>query len=306
MILTIVVNIILPIFILIGIGVLLDRAFHLDLPTLSKLNFYVFVPALIFIKTLDAQLSPALFGGVALFTAIHLGLMFALSWWLFSLPRFRKQRPVLSLAAVLSNAGNYGIPLATLAFGAQGASAMAIVVLVQNFATFTAGLWIMDSGRTHWRHVLLSFAKVPVVWAVVGALALIVLQVQLPQPIRDPMSYLSDGLIPVALITLGVQLSRSRLAAQMRRVSLLTAMRLVLSPLLALAMAAIWLAVAPSSIAPVAGVMVVAAGMPVAVNVYILSVEYGQDSGLASQLIFASTLLSAVTLTAWLLLVQSM
>ena len=304
MILTIVVNIILPIFILIGIGALLDRFFHLDLPTLSKLNFYVFVPALIFIKTLDANLPPALFGSVALFTALHIVLMFSLSWWLFSLPRFRQQRPVFALAAVLSNAGNYGIPLAALAFGAQGASAMAIVVLVQNFATFTAGLWIMDSGRSHWREVVAGFVKVPVVWAVVAALILIMLQVDLPRPIRDPMTYLSDGLIPVALITLGVQLSRSRGVAQVRRVGLVTVMRLLVSPLLAVAMVAVWSLVAPAGIAPVAGVMVAAAGMPVAVNVYILSVEYKQDSGLASQLIFATTLLSALSLTMWLLLVR--
>jgi malate permease and related proteins len=304
MILTIVFNIILPIFILIGIGALLDRFFHLDLPTLSKLNFYVFVPALIFTKTLDAKLPPLLFGSVALFTGLHLALMFSFSWWLFSLPRFRQQRPVLALAAVLSNAGNYGIPLAALAFGALGASAMAIVVLVQNLATFTAGLWIMDSGRSHWREVVAGFLKVPVVWAVVAALALIMLQVDLPHPIRDPLTYLSDGLIPVALITLGVQLSRSRGTTQIRRVSLLTAIRLLVSPLLALAMVAVWSFVSPTGLAPVAGVMVAAAGMPVAVNVYILSVEYEQDSALASQLIFATTLLSAVSLTLWLLLVR--
>ncbi|MCL5996904.1 MAG: AEC family transporter, partial [Chloroflexi bacterium] len=140
-------NIILPIFVLVGVGIVMDRTFHLDLATLSKLNFYVFVPALIFIKTLDAQLSPALFASVAAFTALHIVLMFVLSWTLFGLPPFSRQRPVLTLAAILSNAGNYGIPLATLAFGAQGASAMAIVVMVQNLATFTAGLWIMDSGR---------------------------------------------------------------------------------------------------------------------------------------------------------------
>jgi predicted permease len=306
MALTILVNIILPIFILVGVGVVLDRFFTLDLPTLSKLNFYVFVPALVFIKTLDAHLSPALFGTVALFTVVHIALMFTLSWGLFKLPPFARQRPVLTLGAILSNAGNYGIPLATLAFGAQGASAMAIVVLVQNFATFTAGLWIMDSGRTHWLDVFKGFLKVPVVWAVVAALALLVLQVDVPKPLRDPLAYLSDGLVPVALITLGVQLARSHLGAQLKTVSLITAIRLLVSPLLALLLAALWAQVAPAYINPVAPVMVIAAGMPVAVNVYILSVEYARDSELASQMIFATTLLSALTLTGWLLLVRAL
>jgi predicted permease len=302
--LTIIVNIILPIFILIGVGVLVDRFFDLDLPTLSKLNFYVFVPALILIKTLDAKLSPALFGTVALFTALHLVIMFALGWLLFGLPRFRAQQPVLTLATIFSNAGNYGIPLATLAFGAQGASVMAIVVMVQNLVTFTAGLWVMDAGRSNWRSVLVGFLKVPVVWAVAVALILITLKLDLPAPIRDPMTYLSDGLIPVALITLGVQLSRSRMGAQLKRVSLVVAIRLLAAPLLALAMVAVWSFVAPGSLAGVGPVLIIAAGMPVAVNVYILSMEYQRDSDLASQLIFLSTLISALTLTGWLLLVK--
>ncbi len=143
------------------------------------------------------------------------------------------------------------------------------------------------------------------VWATVAALLLIAFKIDLPKPIRDPLAYLSDGLIPVALITLGIQLSRSRLSAQLGAVSLVTFMRLIVSPVVALVMVAVWSAVAPGSIAQVAPVLVIAAGMPVAVNVVVLSMEYKRDFGLASQIIFATTLLSALTLTAWLLIVQS-
>ncbi|MCL4505950.1 MAG: AEC family transporter [Chloroflexi bacterium] len=305
MALTIFVSIILPIFILIGIGVLLDRFFNLDLPTLSKLNFYVFVPALLFTKTLDAKLSPALFGTVALFTAVHMAVTFALSWSLFRLPVFRRERPVLTLASVLGNAGNYGIPLATLAFGSLGASAMAIVVLVSNFATFTIGLMIMDSGRSHWSEAIKGLIRIPVVWATIAALVVVIFKVDVPQPIREPLTYLSDGLIPVALITLGIQLGRSRLGARMKTVALVTIVRLALSPLLALALVMLWTVIAPGAINQVAPTMVIAAGMPVAVNVYILSVEYKRNDTLASQIIFASTLLSALTLTLWLLIAKS-
>ena len=304
MALTLFINFILPIFILIGVGMVMDRSFQLDLPTLSKLNFYVFVPALIFIKTLDANLSPALFGTVALFTTIHMVLMFLLGWSLFKLPPFRSQRPVLTLAAVLSNAGNYGIPLATLAFGALGAGAMAIVVLVTNFATFTIGLWVMDTRQSHWREAIKGLLKVPVVWAVIAALLLLAFKIELPKPIRDPLAYLSDGLIPVALITLGIQLSRSRIGARLGLVSLVTAIRLLASPLLALVMVALWKLVSPGSIASVAPIMIIAAGLPVAVNVYVISMEYKRDYDLASQIIFTTTLLSALSLTLWLLLVR--
>jgi predicted permease len=44
--------------------------------------------------------------------------------------------------------------------------------------------------------------------------------------------------------------------------------------------------------------------MPVAVNVFILAAEYNQDTRLASQTIFWTTALSAVTLTGWLALMH--
>ena len=49
-------------------------------------------------------------------------------------------------------------------------------------------------------------------------------------------------------------------------------------------------------------IFVVAAGLPVAVNVYIIAAEYDLDSGLASQAIFWTTLVSALTLSALLAL----
>ncbi len=40
-VLTIFYTVALPVFVLIGIGALVDRTVHLDLETMSKLNFYV-------------------------------------------------------------------------------------------------------------------------------------------------------------------------------------------------------------------------------------------------------------------------
>ncbi len=66
MFLDILIQITLPVFLLIGAGILADRAFKIDLPTLTRLCFNVLLPALVFIKTLDAGLSPAIFGAVTL------------------------------------------------------------------------------------------------------------------------------------------------------------------------------------------------------------------------------------------------
>lgn len=301
MILDILVNIILPIFLLIAAGYAVDRAFRLDMQTLSRLNFHVTVPALVLIKTLEAKLDPALLGAVALFTAVHFVLLRLAGRALFGARSLRRWEVILSMGAIFYNAGNFGIPLAQLAFGSLGASVMAIVMTVQNFITFTWGLWWMDSGKRNLRQSVAGLVKVPVIWAVLAALALLWLGIELPPPISAPLSYLADGAIPLALLTLGIQLSRSPLVGRLTPLVAVTGMRLLISPLVAFALVAAWDALAPGALDSIRAVLIVAAGLPVAVNVYVLAVEYNRDTTLAAQMVVWTTLLSAVTLTGWLL-----
>ena len=48
-------NSMIPIFILIGVGFVLDRKFKLDLYTLSKLNFYILLPTFVFRAMYEAK-----------------------------------------------------------------------------------------------------------------------------------------------------------------------------------------------------------------------------------------------------------
>jgi predicted permease len=295
------VSIILPIFAVIGVGALMGRLFSLDAGTLSKLNFYVFVPAILLSKILDSDLDPARFGTAVVFVVIHLLLMLAVSLVLFSLGPLKVHRRTLTLGALFYNAGNYGLPLAQLAFGEEALGIMAFVVMVQNLASFTLGLWLVADGRQGWRGALKQSLKAPAIYATLIGLMLNTLGIVLPRPVRIPVDILADGLIPVALLTLGVQLSQVRISSHLGALSALAIARLLLSPLLAAGLAAVGQLLLPETLA-VAPVLVVAAGLPVAVNVYILSAEYDREPELASQMVFWTTLVSALTMTAWLVL----
>jgi predicted permease len=80
----IIVTVVFPIFALIGVGALLNRACRLDLTTLTSLNFYVFVPALVFVKMLDADLAAGPLVTIGLFSAVHALLLLAVAWAVFS------------------------------------------------------------------------------------------------------------------------------------------------------------------------------------------------------------------------------
>ncbi len=284
-------GIILPIFILIGVGVFLDRFRELDLPTFSALNFYVFVPALIFIKVLESEIQPRLMFGVGLFAFVHVFLLLGVSTALFSFGPLRRKRTVLSLGTMFFNAGNFGIPLTVLAFGEDMVSVLAVVLLVQNFLSFTLGLWLLEREHRLSGSILQRLLRIPVIHAIVLGLVLKGLDLQLVEQVRVPLNYLADGLIPIALLTLGVQLSRSRIGRNLVPLGAVGMARLVLSPMLAFGLVLLF-----GFEPPVSSLLIVAAALPVAVNTFILSAEYGRDADLASQAVFWTTLMSAVTL----------
>jgi predicted permease len=304
MIVHIFIDIVLPIFLLMGVGVAMDRIFHLDMATLSKLNFYVFVPVLLFVKLLDSRLDSGLMGMVVAFSSVHLAILFVASYLVFSIAAFRAERDVLSLGAMFNNCGNYGIPVAAIAFGNLGVEVRAIVIVFQNVASFTLGLWLMgDKSGGTWRRVG-AILKTPVLCAVVLAPIFSALDskfgVKLPYPVRFPLEQIANGMIPVALITLGAQLSRTPWVGRMAPLGAVTAMRLLFSPIIAAGLAWAWERRFPGQATQALPILVCAAGLPVAVNVYILAMECRREPELASRMVFWSTLLSALTMTVWL------
>ena len=80
----------------------------------------------------------------------------------------------------------------------------------------------------------------------------------------------------------------------------LSLVRLVAAPILAAGLA--WVLRFPEALADV---LIVTSGLPVAVNVFILAVEYRQNERLASQAVFWTTVLSALSLSVWLAIVSS-
>lgn len=297
--LTILGSIIAPIFVLIGVGVGADRLFTLDLRTLSKLNFYVFVPALLFIKILDAGLDGGVLAKVVMFTLIHMGIMFALARGMARHRALWASRDVFSLGAVFSNAGNYGIPLCIVAFGEEYVGALGLYIVTQNVLSFTFGVWLFQKEDDGVLDVLRALAKVPVIHAVVLAFVMRWLDLDLLEALHRPLDLLADGLVPVALLTLGAQLSRSVVSVKnVAPLSVLAVLRLGVAPALAFALAPLF-----GFPPPISSLLIVASGLPVAVNVYILAAEYKQDEALASQAIFWTTLLSAATVSVLLAIV---
>lgn len=292
-------QVIFPIFFIVLVGAVLERALTLDIATLTRINFYAFVPALVFVKMLRADLSLLTMGNIALFVLTHSAVMLLLALLLYRHPIFQHYRKVLLLASVLTNAGNYGIPFVLLAFGDRYMSVGAVVFLVQNLLAFTFGVLLMESGQPHRVHILRAVMRLPVLYALTAALLLNTFSVPVPAPLAIPLDYMASALVPVALLTLGTQLGRGIRRPSIALLVTPVALRLVLAPLLALVLLPLF-----GFARDIEVVLVATAGLPIAVNVFILSAQYRTQEAFASQIVTVSTLLSAISQSVWLTLLR--
>lgn len=298
-------TILLPIFILIGLGAALSRIFPLDRSTLNKLNLYIFVPALVFFKFLHSGLESEAVIRVAVYWILLIALLGAASeasGRILRIPASR--RNFITLGSLFPNAGNYGIPAQELAFGATGVAVQAVVVAVHNVLLFTLGTVLIAGSHGRFLHRirtgLAEALRIPIIYALAAAFLLRGHREWIPEPLLVTFGFLSQGLVPVALLTLGVQLAGGGKPRFDRDVRLLCLLRLVAAPLLGYGLVVL-LGIAQ----PLSAILVVSASLPTAVNIALLAIEFRREPRLAAAGVLWTTLLSAVTVTAVIALVKT-
>lgn len=299
-------NNIVPIFTLIFLGYILNKAFNLDIFTLTKINLYLFVPIFVFVNlyttVIDLTLVRALIFGVV-FLLVNMFLASVVS-------KVRGYDLRLGSAfknsVMFYNSGNIGVPLITLVFSSGpylidgqtpflslAVTTQIMILVIQNITTNTLGFF--NAGRAHLnlKESLIKILHVPTVYVIPLALIFKALPVDLTQaPFWPGFEFVRQGLISIALITLGVQLSRTAFNFKDRETYLAVAMRLLGGPLLAFILLKL---MGISGI--VAQALMISSSVPTAVNTALIAVEYDNRPDFASQAVMVSTLLSAVTLT---------
>jgi predicted permease len=106
-----------PILILMGAGALLRWRFQIDLGTLSKINIYLLAPAFVFDKVANSSLSWEEMGGVVTISVMQVATLGLFIWGIGWALRVKRQTlAAVAMAVMFYNSGNYGLPLAELAY----------------------------------------------------------------------------------------------------------------------------------------------------------------------------------------------
>src|SRR5689334_8906122 len=284
---------ILPIFVIAGVGFLLARYLGVQVQTVSRVTFHALAPALVFNTLTTSTLTGFEFGRMVAFYALvaaSAGVMARLA----AIP-LRLDRASLSaflLVVVCSNSGNYGLPVALLAFGREALTFASVYFIASSIFSYTGGILMAASGRRSIAQALAGVLRVPAVYGAVAAAVVMALGLHVPDPIARPASLLSDAALPMMILVLGMQLERVTWPERLDMVVVASLLSLVATPLAAFGVAHL---LGLKGAAFQAGVL--QASMPTAVITTILALEFDVLPNFVTSVVCVTTLLSPLTLT---------
>lgn len=299
-------NNILPIFILIFFGFILCKKFDLNIYTLSKLNFYIFVPAFIIVNLYTTNLDTAMF---KVFICAALILVINSIFGTLA-AKLRGYDPAMKNAfknsVMFNNSGNIGLSLITLVFSSgpfivngetpyldTALSAQIMILVFQNITTNTIGFYNASSANTTVKACIQKIFSMPTIYAVPLAFIMKFIPYDFSTaPGWPALVYIKNGLVPMALLTLGVQLAKTNFDFNNKEVYISAFTRLILGPILA-----IIFITAFGFNGVVAQTVMIAYSVPTAVNTALIAVECDSCQDFAAQAVMVSTLFSTFTLS---------
>lgn len=165
---------VLGIYLFIGVGYLAKRSFktQIDARTITLLSIYFLQIFLTFWGLLKQPIDATLIATPLLYIGITLSLLtvtMLLSRLMFA---DVKERSIATVAALIGNTGNLGIPLGIALWGEQSVPYTTIINLANVFFVYTFGVYYYSRGNFNIRDSLLNIVKLPVLWAALIAISL--------------------------------------------------------------------------------------------------------------------------------------
>lgn len=289
----------LPVFIMVFIGLGLKRAGWIDQPFINTASLLVFkgtMPMLIFLSIikadLDATLNPLLLGFFALAT---LGsFLFSWGWAILRVPH--ADRGVYVQGAFRGNCGIVGLALAAGMYGDYGLSAggllLGVVILTYNAFSVIALATYQPNQRTNWRSIASHIARNPLILAVVVAVPVAALELRLPGWLMTSGEYFASLTLPLALICIGATLSLGSIRASGRLATGASLMKMITIPILATSAA--WLVGFQGR---ELGVLFLFFASPTAAAAFVMAKAMGGNAVLTANIIAMTTLMASVTIT---------
>ncbi|PTM58486.1 AEC family transporter [Desmospora activa] len=288
-------GILLPIFLIFGIGYIGQKTIGFDVRNLSTMALYLLSPVLVFRTFYGIELQ-----WTHLYMFLYcMGLFLSLVLLTTLIGRAKGYNTPetcgMILASVFMNGGNYGVPLVLFVFGNEGLDYAVFLMVVQALLMSTMGVYYAAKGSPEGggvRSALTAVRRVPVAYGVLVGLAFTWLGVPLSEPILQAVDLVANATIPIIMIVLGMQLAQISIRKlKLEKLSYSLSLKMLVSPAIALVITLL-LPVEPM----LKQIMILIAAMPTAANTTLLALQFQTDADFVSSATLISTSLSVITL----------
>jgi len=292
-ILLVFINVVTPVFILVVIGYFVGPRLKIEARSLSRTAYFVFIPAFVFNIISEAKIDSELalqmlsFILVAQIAVALLGFLVGKA-----LRQSREITAAFVLIATFGNVGNFGLPLIVFRLGESARTYATVYFVATVFISFVICVGVASWARCGGVTAIFSVFKTPALIALIPALVFNITDVEVPIFLSRLSGLLGQAMIPVMLITLGVQMGEIPKIKINFNVFAASTVRLIGGPVLALL------------IVPYFGLEglerstgILQAAMPAAVLASIIALEYKLLPEFVTTTVLFSTLYSILTLT---------
>jgi predicted permease len=283
-----------PVAVLVAMGVAVGRWLRIPAEPLAKLAFWVIGPAFMFDSLANAGLAGDALLRVAAASAIAIAAAGVVAVALTA-RLDRARRATIITASVYGNTGNFGLAIVIFTFDDRALPYAAIALVTVNTIGIVVGVASATGGVAGLRRAVTT----PMTMVVVPALVVNGTDATLPPILDRSIGLLADAIIPVMLITLGIQLQQMGLPRIDGDVVRALVGKLAVQPLVAIG------AVAALDLGRVAGgAVVLQAAMPAAVFTAVLAIEEDTRPDEAATIVLAGSLVAVLTLPWFILYVR--
>lgn len=265
--------------------------------TLNLVVLYVCLPAAVLRYAPRLHLEPALIGIAVVPWALLLATIVLVTLLARAL-RFRDdERAVLLLTVALGNTSFLGYPLTRALIGEH---ALPYAVIYDQFGAFlilsTFGLWVLarygGDRKPGLREMLARVVRFPPLWALV--LGFTVMPAEPPAWIAGGLQRLSDALLPLAMLTIGLSVKLALPRDELKPLAVGLLLKLALLPALAVPLVRLL-----GLHGEMARTTVLESAMPSMVTAGALAISHGLAPRLAAAMVGYGVLLSLLTLPLW-------
>ncbi|KKC33235.1 AEC family transporter [Devosia psychrophila] len=307
-----IVTIIAPIFALMALGYSAVRFRLFPQEGIKSLIAFVnnfATPCLLFHSLVTSDLRSAF--NLSIIGPFYLGALICFAIGIVIAIRIFKNTPgegvSVGFSGTFTNTVLVGLPIMSRAYGPEALPVTLSIIGLHGAILLTIGMVTMElvkrDGQPLGKTLIVAARRVlsnPLIWGIIAGMVGYFSGLQLIEPAEAFLVMMSSAVVPAALFGIGGALYEFKLSDNWKQALVASLIKLIIHPAIAYVLM-IWVLHVPMDIARY-GILLSA--MPAGVNVYVFATYYNRGTSVAANTILIATVMSALTISAWLYLLS--